>query len=169
MVAHLLQALDVLTELLLELVSNNLGVLAGLVVVLTVKKPLGHTEVEGVADEGDEALDLIRLELTSALVEADFCLLADQVGKAAADTLDGGKGVHHLDATIDVGVTVFINKSNNSQSQYIQKCIEHLSDNLRNLKSIQPTFIAKIPLKYLHCHCLLYRRPISEKNRSRLR
>lgn len=107
MVAHLLQALDVLTELLLELVSNNLGVLAGLVVVLPVQEPLGHAEVERVVDEGDKTLNLVGLELTSALVSADFCLLADQVGEAAANTLDGGQGVHHLDATIDVGVTVY--------------------------------------------------------------
>jgi hypothetical protein len=38
------------------------------------------------------------------LVHVNACLLADQVGKATANTLDLGQGVHHLVLTIDVGV-----------------------------------------------------------------
>lgn len=38
------------------------------------------------------------------LVEVDIGLLADQVGVAAANTLDLGQGVHNLLLAIDVGV-----------------------------------------------------------------
>ena len=48
--------------------------------------------------------DLIGGHLTGALVQVDIALLADQVRHAAADTLDGGQGVHNLLAPIDVGV-----------------------------------------------------------------
>ena len=42
----------------------------------------------GVLDDGDQALKLLRGELTSALVQVDIGLLAHQVGITATDTLD---------------------------------------------------------------------------------
>ena len=39
-----------------------------------------------------------------ALVEVDVGLLADKVREATTDTLDGAHGVHHLLATVNVGV-----------------------------------------------------------------
>jgi len=46
----------------------------------------------------------VTLTLYSPLVEVDLSLLAHHVGEAATNTLDGGHGVWHLVATIDVGV-----------------------------------------------------------------
>ena len=43
-------------------------------------------------------------QLAGALVQVDLGLLADDVRKAATDTLDRGQGEHHLDATVNVGV-----------------------------------------------------------------
>ena len=37
-------------------------------------------------------------------VEINVCLLADQVGVTATDTLDLSQGVHDLSLSIDVGV-----------------------------------------------------------------
>ena len=40
----------------------------------------------------------------SPLVEIDTRSLADEIGEATTNTLDGGKSVHNLSATINVGV-----------------------------------------------------------------
>ena len=64
---------------------------------------VGRT-LEGVLDDGDETLKLFGGEVTSALLEIDIGLLADQVGVAATDTGDLGQGVHDLLLTIDVRV-----------------------------------------------------------------
>src|SRR5690242_16514540 len=62
-----------------------------------------HT-LQRVLDDGDNALKLLRGEVTSALGQINIGLLADQVGVAAADTLDLGQGVHDLLLSIDVRV-----------------------------------------------------------------
>ena len=73
--AHFLHALDILAELLLKLISKNLAVFAGLVVLLTIQKPLGDAKVKGVLDDSYDFLDLIGLELASALVSVNLSLL----------------------------------------------------------------------------------------------
>ena len=60
--------------------------------------------LERVLDDGDNALKLLRGEVTSALAQINIGLLADQVGVAATDTLDLGQGVHNFLLAIDVGV-----------------------------------------------------------------
>lgn len=60
--------------------------------------------LQGVLDDGDDALKLFRGEVTGTLGQVDIGLLADQVGVAATDTLDLGQGVHDLLLAIDVGV-----------------------------------------------------------------
>jgi hypothetical protein len=45
----------------------------------------------GVLDDGDQALKLLRGELTGALVQVDIGLLAHQVGVTTANTLDLAK------------------------------------------------------------------------------
>lgn len=102
--SHVLQSLEVLTELGVENVCGNLGVLARSDILLSVEEPLRDLELQRVLDDGDKSLNLIRLELTSSLVEIDFGLLANQVRKPAAATLDGRQGEHHLLASINVGV-----------------------------------------------------------------
>lgn len=101
---HLFQALNVLAQLGLQNVRGDLRVLAGADVLLSVQEPLGDLELEGVLNNRNQAFDLIWLELTSALVNVDFSLLADQVGKAATHTLDGGQRKHDLLTPVNVGV-----------------------------------------------------------------
>lgn len=62
-----------------------------------------HT-LQRVLDDGDDALKLLRGEVTGALGQIDIGLLAHQVGVAATDTLDLGQGVHDLLLAIDVCV-----------------------------------------------------------------
>jgi hypothetical protein len=62
-----------------------------------------HT-LQRVLNDGDDALKLLRGEVTGALGQINIGLLADQVGVAATDTLDLGQGVHDLLLSIDVCV-----------------------------------------------------------------
>jgi len=100
----LLEALEVLTELALQVVGNNLRVLAGLVVLLSVQEPHWDLELERVLDDSDNTFDLIVGQLTSTLGDVDFGLLAEHDGETTTHTLDGGQSDPHLAATINVGV-----------------------------------------------------------------
>ena len=60
--------------------------------------------LQRVLDDGDNALKLLRGEVTGTLAQINIGLLADQVGVAATDTLDLGQGVHDLLLAIDVCV-----------------------------------------------------------------
>jgi hypothetical protein len=102
--ADLLEALKILTELGVDTVGENVGVLAIDDIALSVDEPCRDLVLGGVLEDGDDSLELFGGELTSALVQIDIGLLADQVRVSAADTLDLGQGVHNLLLAIDVGV-----------------------------------------------------------------
>lgn len=62
--AHLLHTLEVVTQLSLHAVRKHLGVLAGSEVLLTVKEPVGNLELSRGLEDVDNALKLIRVQLT---------------------------------------------------------------------------------------------------------
>lgn len=72
--ADLLQALKVLTELSIDLVSKSVGSLAVRRVALTVQKPNGNLEVLRLLENADDALKLLNGELsgTVKLVSSPF-------------------------------------------------------------------------------------------------
>lgn len=126
--ADTLQTLEILTELAVETVGQNLGVLAVVDVALSVQEPGRDLVLGGVLDDGDDALEFFGREFTSAISSRQFCLLwyrffcrikdeynaplaeinigllADQVGIPATNTLDLGQGVHDLLLTVNIGV-----------------------------------------------------------------
>lgn len=63
--AHLLHALEILTQLGLNAVREQLSVLAGGEVLLPVKEPVGDLELGRRLEDVDNALELIRVQLTS--------------------------------------------------------------------------------------------------------
>lgn len=65
--ADLLQALEVLTELGVETVGNNLGVLAIGDVALSVQEPPGDLVLGGGLEDGDDTLKLFGGKLTSTV------------------------------------------------------------------------------------------------------
>ncbi len=90
-------------------------------VLLPVEEPRGDFELQRVLDNGDESLQLIRVQVSGTrnqyennalmkviqsapLVEIHISLLAHQVGVSATDTLDLRQGVHDFALSIDVGV-----------------------------------------------------------------
>jgi hypothetical protein len=121
----LLEALKIVTELGVDVVGENLVVLAVDNVALSVEEPCGDLVLSRVLDDGDNSLELFRGELTGAaeyalvllfiafspfngnaipLVQVDIGLLADQVGVTTSDTLDSGQGVHDLLFALNVCV-----------------------------------------------------------------
>ena len=71
---------------------------------LPVEHPVWNLEVLWVLEDGDDSLELIRVELTSSLAEVDVGLLADDVGESSTNTLDLSESVHDLALSINVGV-----------------------------------------------------------------
>ena len=100
----LLQALQVLTQLVVQAVGQQLAGGAVLDVLLTVQEPGGDLVLGRVLHDGDDALQVSNLQVTSALAQVDVGLFADDSGEATADTLDGGQGKDDLLGTVDVGV-----------------------------------------------------------------
>merc|ERR1712066_1001210 len=104
MKSDLLHALQVLTQLVVQVVTGHLAVLAVLPVASSVQEPHWDLEVLRLRHHSLDLLELGLGELTGALAAVDFGLLEHQVGESAAHTADSRHGVGHLDVTIDVRV-----------------------------------------------------------------
>jgi hypothetical protein len=102
--ADLLQALEILTDLAVEGVGDDLGVLAIGDVALSVEEPGGDLVLGGGLEDSDDTLELFGGEFTSTLAEVNVGLLADQVGVTATNTLDLGQGDHDLLLAVNIGV-----------------------------------------------------------------
>ena len=77
MTLDLLQPLQIITELGIDTVREDLGVLPIDDITLAIKKPDRDLVLSRVLDNGDDPLEFFGRELASALVEVDVCLLAD--------------------------------------------------------------------------------------------
>jgi len=100
----LLQALKILTHLVVKTVGQDLGVLAINNILLSVKEPVGDLVLAGVLEDSDDTLQFFVGKLTSSLVKIDISLLAGNVGIATTYTLDGSQSDHNLVLAINVGV-----------------------------------------------------------------
>lgn len=60
----LLETLEVVTHALVDGVGEDVGVLAVVDVLLSVEEPVGDLELGGVLHDGDDALELVRVELS---------------------------------------------------------------------------------------------------------
>merc|ERR1740138_48622 len=104
MKAAALHTLHILTKALVQEICVLLGRLAILHVTLTIEHPRGDLELQRVADDCDDLIDLVCCELTSTLAHVDVAFLADDVGEASADTLDFCQCKHHLLSPIHICV-----------------------------------------------------------------
>jgi hypothetical protein len=115
----LLQTLQILAQLRIDIVGQNLAVLAIDDIALTIEEPSGDFVLRGVLDDGDNSLKLFGGELTSTveyqypllqplecpaipLSEIYIGLLANQVGVAASNSLDFCQGYLYLLFTFDI-------------------------------------------------------------------
>ncbi|EJK73956.1 hypothetical protein THAOC_04400 [Thalassiosira oceanica] len=101
---NLLHPLDVVTELGVEVLSENLRVLAGLEVFLPIEEPERDLKLARVLDDGHELLDLVSSEFTGSLVHVDLSLLADKVGESASEALNLGQAEDDVTLTLNVSV-----------------------------------------------------------------
>lgn len=100
----LLEALDVVAELGVDVLGEDLHVLARLEVLLSVEEPERDLELARVLDDSDDLLDLVGRQLSGSLVDVHLGLLADQVGEPAPQTLDLGQAEDDISLTLDVRV-----------------------------------------------------------------
>jgi hypothetical protein len=75
--SDLLEALDIVTELCVNVLGKDLRVLSRLEVLLPIQEPKWDLELTGVLDDGNKLLDLISGELSSSLVDINFGLFAN--------------------------------------------------------------------------------------------
>lgn len=102
--SDLLHALQIFTELSLQVVRHHLTVLAILNVLLSVEEPVWDLVLAGVAHDSHDLLNLLFSQLPSTLGLVNVCLLQHNVGVAPTNTLDGRHGEHNLAPAINVGV-----------------------------------------------------------------
>lgn len=104
MQTNLLHALQVVTQLRVELIGDDLRVLSVLVVLLIVEEPGGDVELQRVRNDCLERFDLLLGELACALVQVDVGLLADQVAESSADAANLCQRIHHLVGALHVRI-----------------------------------------------------------------
>ena len=102
--ADLLHPLNIVTQLGIEILGKDLGVLSGLEVLLSVEEPERDLKLAGVLDNGNELFNFVRGELTSALVYVYLSLFADKVCEATSETLDFGQAKHHIALSFNIGI-----------------------------------------------------------------
>lgn len=100
----LLQVLQILTQLVVQVVGEELRVLAVLAILLTIEEPVGNLVVLRILHNVDNALELGLVQLTGALVQVYLSLTADKACVATTATLNGGQGEHNLLTSINVSV-----------------------------------------------------------------
>ena len=103
-VPDLLQSLQVISQLHVESIRHNLGILPILVILLPIQKPVRDLKLPGVCNNGHEIVQLLCSQFTSPLVHVDISLLANNVSETPSNTLDGGQSKHNLLLSINVGV-----------------------------------------------------------------
>lgn len=102
--SNLLHALNVITQLGINVLGENLTVLSSLKILLTIEEPEGNLELTWVLDNGDKLFNLIGGEFTGTLVDINFCLFANQVGESGSKTLDLGQAEDDVSLSLNVGI-----------------------------------------------------------------
>ncbi len=79
-------------------------VLARLPIFLPIDKPQGDFELPRGVDNGHQLFNLIGGQFTGALVDVDFGLFANQIGKTTTHALNLGQGEDDIALALHVGV-----------------------------------------------------------------
>lgn len=102
--SNLLHPLQILSQLVIQVVGQELRVLAVLDVLLTIEKVLGDVVLQGILHDRDDTLHLFSSELTSTLAQVNLGTLANDARETTTNTRDGSQGILNLLLTINVGV-----------------------------------------------------------------
>ena len=99
-----LHAFNVVTELGGNVLRKDLGVFTRLEVLLSIEEPQGDLELAGVLDDSDDLFDFIGGQFTSALVDIDFGLFANEIGETTSDTGNFCESVNDVTLALHVGI-----------------------------------------------------------------
>jgi len=102
--ADLLQPLEILTELRVDIVGQDLAVLSVYNILLSVEEPQWNLELCRVLHDIHDSFELVRVQVTSALLQIDIGLFADNVGVTTTHALDFSQSVLDLALAINVGI-----------------------------------------------------------------
>ena len=101
---NLLHPLNIVTKLSIEVLCKDLGVLSGLVVLLSIEEPKRDLELTRILDDCNNLLNLISGELSCALVYINFCLLTDEVSETTSKTPNLSKGENNVSLSLNVRI-----------------------------------------------------------------
>mmetsp|Transcript_7643 Transcript_7643/g.21804 ORF Transcript_7643/g.21804 Transcript_7643/m.21804 type:complete len:144 (-) Transcript_7643:21-452(-) len=101
---NLFHTFDIITELGVEVLCENLRVFSALEILLPVEEPKRNFELTGILDNCYKFFNLVSRQLSSAFVDIDFGLLADQVCKTTSKTLDFCEAEDDVPLALNVGV-----------------------------------------------------------------
>lgn len=102
--ANLFHAFQIVTQFGGNVLRKGLTVLARLEILLTIQEPNRNLELTRILNDSDKLFNLIGGKFTSALVDIDFRLFANQVGKASADTGNFGHTKDDIALSLYVGI-----------------------------------------------------------------
>jgi hypothetical protein len=102
--SDLLHSLNVITKLGSNVLRKDLGVLSGLPILLPIQEPQWDLELARILDNGNNLLNLIGRQFTGTLVDINFGLFADQVGKSTSKTINLGEAKDNIAISLHVGV-----------------------------------------------------------------
>lgn len=100
----LLHPLNIITQLGIEVLSENLGVLSSLEILLPIEEPKWDLELTRVLDDSNQLLNLIRSELSGALGDINLGLLADKVGETTSKSLDFGQSENNITLSFNIRI-----------------------------------------------------------------
>lgn len=69
--ADLLQTLQILTQLVIQVVGQELAEFAILMILLTIEEPIGDLVILGVLHDGNNTLQISLVQLTGTIEEGD--------------------------------------------------------------------------------------------------
>jgi len=102
--SNLLHPLNIIPQLSIKILRKHLHILPRLEILLPIQKPQGDLELPGILNNRHQFLDLVCRQLPGAFVHVHLGFFANDVGEAAADTLDVGEGVDYVAFAFYVGV-----------------------------------------------------------------
>jgi len=102
--ADLLQPLEIVPEFGVDIVGQYLAVLAIDDILLSVQEPKWDLELRGVLHDVHDSFELVRVQVTGALLQVNIGLFAYNVGVPTTHTLDLSQSILDLALAINVGV-----------------------------------------------------------------
>jgi len=99
---NLLHPLNIITELSIKVLCKDLGVLSGLVILLSIEEPKRDLELTRILDDSNNLFNLISGELSCALVYINFSLLTDEICETTSETPNLSQSENNVSLSFNV-------------------------------------------------------------------